>query len=122
MTNFEKIEEICKEIFKDSFVCVEMVNNTNLRHIYLSLNLQGEQIKKLESKFKILFVSHGYDEDEKRIGTKILNVIVVSQLDTKPLAQLLRELIKDIKEIPDGEVDRYLIIDEIERIIKESTQ
>ena len=68
MTNFEKIEEISKEIFKDSFVCVEMVNNANLRHIYLSLNLQGEQIKKLESKFKILFVSHGYDEDEKRIG------------------------------------------------------
>ena len=119
MTNFEKIEEISKEIFKDSFVCVEMVNNANLRHIYLSLNLQGEQIKKLESKFKILFVSHGYDEDEKRIGKKILNVIVVSELDTKPAAQLLKELIKDIKEIPDGDVDRYLIIDEIEKIIKE---
>ena len=119
MTNFEKIEEISKEIFKDSFVLVERVNNASLRHIYLSLNLQGEQIKKLESKFKILFVSHGYPEDEKRIGKKILNVIVVSELDTKPAAQLLKELIKDIKEIPDGDVDRYLIIDEIEKIIKE---
>lgn len=32
----------------------------------------------------------------------------------------LKTLIKDIKEIPDGDVDRYLIIDEIEKIIKEN--
>lgn len=32
----------------------------------------------------------------------------------------LKKLIKEIKEIPDGEVDRYLIIDEIKNIIKDS--
>ncbi len=31
----------------------------------------------------------------------------------------LKKLIKDIQDIPDGDVDRYLIIDEIKRIIKE---
>ncbi len=31
----------------------------------------------------------------------------------------LKKLIKDIKEIPDGDVDRYLIIDEIKKIIKD---
>lgn len=31
----------------------------------------------------------------------------------------LKKLVKEIKEIPDGDVDRYLIIDEIEKIIKE---
>ena len=31
----------------------------------------------------------------------------------------LKKLIKDIEEIPDGDVDRYLIIDEIKRISKD---
>ena len=31
----------------------------------------------------------------------------------------LEKLVKDIKEIPDGDVDRYLIIDEIKAIIQE---
>ena len=31
----------------------------------------------------------------------------------------LVELVKDIEDIPDGEVDRYLIIDKIKGIIKE---
>ena len=31
----------------------------------------------------------------------------------------LEKLVKDINEIPDGDVDRYLIIDEIKTIIKE---
>ena len=33
----------------------------------------------------------------------------------------LKTLIKDIKEIPDGDVDRYLIIAEIKKIIKEAS-
>ena len=32
----------------------------------------------------------------------------------------LKKLIKEIKEIPDGDVDRYLIINEIKNIIKDS--
>ena len=32
----------------------------------------------------------------------------------------LKKLIKDIEDIPDGNVDRYLIIDEIKNIIKDS--
>ena len=31
----------------------------------------------------------------------------------------LKDLVKEIKEIPDGDVDRYLIINEIDKIIKE---
>lgn len=31
----------------------------------------------------------------------------------------LKTLINDIREIPDGDLDRYLIIDEIKKIIKE---
>jgi len=32
--------------------------------------------------------------------------------------ELLQILVKDIRDIPDGDVDRYLIIDEIKKIIK----
>lgn len=39
---------------------------------------------------------------------------------TKPIIKSLKKLVKDIEEIPDGDVDRYLIIDEIKKIIKES--
>jgi len=40
---------------------------------------------------------------------------------TPPLTtkESLEELVQDINEIPDGEVDRYLIIDKINGIIKE---
>jgi len=40
---------------------------------------------------------------------------------TPPLTtkESLVKLVKDINEIRDGDVDRYLIIDEIEKIIKE---
>jgi hypothetical protein len=37
----------------------------------------------------------------------------------KETVQKLKSLIKDIREIPDGEVDRYLIIVEIKKIIKD---
>ncbi len=116
---FENIDTICKEIFKESFVIVEQVSNPDLRHIYISKNLLGEEIKKLESKFKILFVSSGYDEDSKRLGKNCEFVIVVTHLDQETPEEMLKTLIKDIREIPDGEVDRYLIIDEIKKIIKE---
>lgn len=117
---FEKIDAICKEIFKESLVLVEQVSNPNLRHIYISKNLLGEEIKKLESHFKVLFVSRGYDEDSKRLGKNCEFVIVVSPLEKETPEQMLKTLIKDIKEIPDGDVDRYLIIDEIKKIIKEN--
>lgn len=116
---FEKIDIICKEIFKDSFVIVEQVSNPELRHIYISMNLHGKEIKKLESEFKVLFVSRGYDEDSKRLGKNCEFVIVVTHLDQKTPEQMLKTLVKEIKEIPDGDVDRYLIIHEIEGIIKE---
>lgn len=38
--------------------------------------------------------------------------------DKFKITESLNTLIKDIKEIPDGDVDRYLIIDEIKKIIK----
>lgn len=34
----------------------------------------------------------------------------------------LKKLIKEIEEIPDGDVDRYLIIDQIKNIIKDSKE
>ena len=34
----------------------------------------------------------------------------------------LKTLIKDIEEIPDGDVDRYLIIEQIKNIIKDSKE
>ena len=34
----------------------------------------------------------------------------------------LKSLIKDIEEIPDGDVDRYLIIEQIKNIIKDSKE
>jgi len=34
----------------------------------------------------------------------------------------LKTLIKEIEEIPDGDVDRYLIIDQIKNIIKDSKE
>lgn len=57
---------------------------------------------------------------------EIKQVLNQSWLDSESIAEFddsieekLKTLIKDIKEIPDGDVDRYLIIDEIEKIIKE---
>lgn len=75
----ENIDEITKEIFSESLVLVEQVNNPEIRHIYLKQNITGEQIKKLEENFKILFVSQTYDEDSKRIGKKTVQVVLVSQ-------------------------------------------
>lgn len=40
--------------------------------------------------------------------------------DGSKINQALKKLIKDITEIPDGDVDRYLIIDEIKKIINEN--
>ncbi len=37
-----------------------------------------------------------------------------------PTIESLKNLIKEIEEIPDGEVDRYLIIEQIKNIIKDS--
>ncbi len=44
------------------------------------------------------------------------------QNDNDPIIKKLKTLIKEIKEIPDGNVDRYLIIDEIKNIIKDSKE
>ena len=45
----------------------------------------------------------------------------MSKAFTPPLTtkESLQQLVLDIQEIPDGEVDRYLIIGEIEKIISE---
>ncbi len=70
-----------QDIFKNSFVLVEQVSNPDLRHIYISKNLLGEEIKKLESKFKVLFVSRGYDEDSKRLQDMITDTIISERPD-----------------------------------------
>lgn len=44
--------------------------------------------------------------------------IEIKENDSK-IQKTLKTLIKDIEEIPDGDVDRWLIIDEIKKIIKE---
>lgn len=83
--SFEKIQEIVQEIFDNSLVLIEQVNNPEIRHIYLKENLTGEQIKKLENNFKILFVSQTYDEDDKRLGEKTNQVVLVSQKEIEDL-------------------------------------
>jgi len=124
MKIFAKIEKVAKEIFKESFVTVELVGNPEIRHIYLRLNITGEQILELQKRFRILFVSNAYDEDSQRIGKKTTQVVLVSEKTSdqkdRSIINSLRILIKDIEEIPDGDVDRYLIIEEIQKIIKET--
>ena len=40
--------------------------------------------------------------------------------DNDSIKESLKSLVKEITEIPDGDVDRWLIIAEIEKIIKEN--
>ena len=46
----------------------------------------------------------------------------MSDSQDSPLTTIesLKKLVKEIEEIPDGDVDRYLIIDQIKNIIKDS--
>jgi len=81
------------------------------------MNPTKKTIEELEGKF---------EPHEIWTRAEIKQVLNQSWLDSSSSAEFddsiekkLETLIKEIEEIPDGDVDRYLIIDEIKGIIKE---
>ena len=82
------------------------------------MNYTKKTIEELEKKF-----------DSHELWTKgevkqVLNQVWLDSTNPNEvddsIEKKLKALVKEIKEIPDGDVDRYLIIDEIEVIIKEA--
>ncbi|MEE9339537.1 MAG: hypothetical protein V3U87_15800 [Methylococcaceae bacterium] len=105
MTNqqiFANIQNDAKEIFTNSFVLVEKVNDPQIRHIYLKYNITGEQIQELQKRYQILFVSQTYDEDNKRLSQKTVQVVLVTQKKMSDM-QII-EYIRRIKTIQDKRV------------------
>ncbi len=76
---FHNIEQRTKEIFKESFVAVEQVDNPDIRHIYTKHNLTGDEIKGLQEFYKILFVSQVYDEERQDKKFDAILVILVTE-------------------------------------------
>ena len=79
---FHNVEQRIKDIFKESFVAVQQVDNPDIRHIYTRHNLTGEEIKGLQEFYKILFVSQVYDEERKQKNFDAILVILVTEDDS----------------------------------------
>jgi len=83
------------------------------------MNQTKKTIEKLEKSFE------GHEVWTRAEVKQVLNQTWLDSQSTKEyddsIEKSLISLVKEIKEIPDGDVDRYLIIDEIEKIIKENS-
>ena len=78
---FQNIEQITKDIFKESFVAVLQIKSDGIRHIYIKHNLSGEQIIELQKFYKIVFVAQVYEEEREQMNFDAIQVILVNELE-----------------------------------------
>lgn len=78
---FKDVEQITKDIFKESFVAVLQIKSDVIRHIYIKHNLSGEQIIELQKFYKIVFVAQVYEEEREQMNFDAIQVILVNELE-----------------------------------------
>lgn len=107
LPTIQQIEQKAKEIFKESLVDVKLVNNPEIRHLYLKHNLTGEQIQELQKYYKILFTSIVYKEEQKGILKDAIFVILVTELVSRSGEEIRLNYCKKCGESLDGHNDSW---------------